>query len=81
MEHAFRKWWQDSYGLPPGTHAVMTHVAWGEHLLQTPLMPSPEAVAEWSATASDGGNATLDQIEQRIAALAIQWAWRQYAAS
>ncbi len=41
MEAAFRAWWQESYGLPPGPHAVMTHVAWGEHLLATrPKAPS-----------------------------------------
>ena len=41
MEAAFRAWWQESYGLPPGPHAVMTHVAWGEHLLATrPKPPS-----------------------------------------
>ena len=41
MEDQFRAWWQESYGLPPGPHAVMTHVAWGEHLLATrPKPPS-----------------------------------------
>ena len=39
MESAFRAWWQESYGLPPGPHAVMTHVAWGEHLLATRPKP------------------------------------------
>lgn len=31
---AFEEWWRDSYGVPPGTHAVMTHVAFAEHLLK-----------------------------------------------
>jgi hypothetical protein len=46
MEAAFRAWWQESYGLPPGPHAVMTHVAWGEHLLaRRPKQPSLKAQA------------------------------------
>jgi hypothetical protein len=44
MEAAFRAWWQESYGLPPGPHAVMTHVAWGEHLLAT--RPKPPSLKE-----------------------------------
>lgn len=34
LEIAFKEWWEASYGRPPGTHAVMTHVAFAEHLLQ-----------------------------------------------
>jgi len=30
---AFDEWWRDSYGMPPGTHAVMTHVAFAAHLM------------------------------------------------
>jgi hypothetical protein len=30
---AFEDWWRDSYGIPPGPHAVMTHVAFAAHLL------------------------------------------------
>ncbi len=30
---AFEEWWRNSYGIPPGTHAVMTHTAFAEHLL------------------------------------------------
>jgi hypothetical protein len=30
---AFEEWWRDSYGIPPGPHAVMTHVAFTAHLL------------------------------------------------
>jgi hypothetical protein len=44
MEDPFRAWWQESYGLPPGPHAVMTHVAWGEHLLAT--RPKPPSLKE-----------------------------------
>ena len=80
MEAAFRAWWQESYGLPPGPHAVMTHVAWGEHLLATRpslALPDDELIGQWSAKASDGGNATLAEVEQRIVEMAIEWAWRQ----
>jgi hypothetical protein len=31
---AFEDWWRDSYGRPPGTHAVMTHVGFAEHMLR-----------------------------------------------
>lgn len=31
---AFKQWWRDSYGMPPGNHAVMTHVAFAMHVLQ-----------------------------------------------
>ncbi len=31
---AFEEWWRDSYGVPPGPHAVMTHVAFTAYLLQ-----------------------------------------------
>jgi hypothetical protein len=34
IEQVFRDWWEDSYERPPGPHAVMTHVAFAEHLLQ-----------------------------------------------
>ena len=42
MEDQFRAWWQESYCLPPGPHSVMTHVAWGEHLLAT--RPNPPSL-------------------------------------
>lgn len=78
MEAKFRKWWQESYGRPPVPRAVMTHVAWGEHLLtQPPELPDDELIGKWSAKASDGGNATLAEVEQRIVEMAIEWAWRQ----
>ena len=34
IEAAFREWWIDSYGVLPGTHAVMTHVAFTKHILE-----------------------------------------------
>ena len=51
MEDQFRAWWQESYGLPPGPHAVMTHVAWGEHLLAT--RPKPPSLKEQALEALD----------------------------
>ena len=33
IKAAFDAWWRDSYGVPPGTHAVMTHVAFAVYLL------------------------------------------------
>lgn len=32
LEIIFRQWWQDSYGMPPGKHAIMTHVAFAQHI-------------------------------------------------
>ena len=34
IESAFRDWWFDSYNRPPNPQAVMTHVAFTEHVLQ-----------------------------------------------
>ena len=34
VKAAFEEWWRDSYGRPPGTHAVMTHTAFAIHLLK-----------------------------------------------
>lgn len=34
IEEEFKRWWRDSYGLPPGKHAVMTHVPFAVHILQ-----------------------------------------------
>lgn len=34
IKAAFQDWWRESYGMPPGTHAVMTHVAFTEYVLQ-----------------------------------------------
>ena len=80
MEAAFRAWWQESYGWHVGAHAVMTHVAWGEHLLATRPsleLPDDELIGKWSEKASNGGNATLAEVEQRIVEMAIEWAWRR----
>lgn len=33
MAEMFRQWWMDSYPTPPGTHAQITHLGWGRHLL------------------------------------------------
>ena len=35
IRNAFTAWWTDSYGRPPGTHAVMTHVSFAQHVLST----------------------------------------------
>jgi hypothetical protein len=77
MEAAFRAWWQESYGLPPGPHAVMTHVAWGEHLLQQPpMMPGEVLIAKWSEEAGKR-QLTLAETDRFIAEQAVEWAWRQ----
>jgi len=34
IKTAFEEWWRDSYGVPPGTHAVMTHVAFATYVLK-----------------------------------------------
>lgn len=34
VEVLFRSWWQQSYPTPPGSHSLMTHVSWGQFLLQ-----------------------------------------------
>ena len=33
IESAFRNWWFDSYNRPPNPQAVMTHVAFANHIL------------------------------------------------
>ena len=33
LESYFIAWWRESYPSPPGTHALMTHLGWGRHLL------------------------------------------------
>ena len=40
IEAAFRDWWEESYKRPPATHAVMTHVAFAEHMLQVIELPA-----------------------------------------
>lgn len=77
VEQSFRKWWQESYGLPPGPHAVMTHVAWVEHVLNQPVPELPSGlVEEWS---SMGGEATLAESDQHIAKQAVAWTWERRA--
>ena len=34
IETAFREWWEDSYKRPPNAQAVMTHVAFTQHMLE-----------------------------------------------
>jgi hypothetical protein len=34
IEILFHTWWTQSYPSAPNTHALMTHVSWGEWLLQ-----------------------------------------------
>jgi hypothetical protein len=41
IKATFDAWWRDSYGVPPGTHAVMTHVAFAEHILKLVELTSP----------------------------------------
>ena len=44
IEAAFRDWWEESYKRPPAPQAVMTHVAFTEHMLQ--LVELLEVVGE-----------------------------------
>ena len=34
IQAAFRDWWEESYKRPPNAQAVMTHVAFAEHMLE-----------------------------------------------
>ena len=34
LEKLFREWWKESYPTPPGTHALITHLGWGRHLIE-----------------------------------------------
>ena len=34
IEAAFCDWWEESYKRPPNAQAVMTHVAFAEHMLE-----------------------------------------------
>lgn len=38
---AFEDWWIDSYGMPPGPHARITHVAFAAHLLELVELMQP----------------------------------------
>jgi hypothetical protein len=33
LETVFRDWWEESYRRPPNAQAVMTHVAFAQHVL------------------------------------------------
>lgn len=33
LAELFQQWWLESYPIPPGNPAKMTHVAWARHLL------------------------------------------------
>lgn len=44
IEIAFKEWWEESYGRPPGVHAAMTHVAFAEHLLELLKLMEPDGV-------------------------------------
>ena len=78
MEAAFRAWWQESYGWHVAAHTVMTHVAWGEHLLATrPSLELPDGLLEqWSEEAGKR-QLTLAETDRFIAEQAVAWAWRQ----
>lgn len=39
LEATFRAWWRSSYPSQPGTHALMTHLGWGRHLLDRQANP------------------------------------------
>ena len=34
IQAAFRDWWEESYKRPPNAQAVMTHVAFTQHMLE-----------------------------------------------
>lgn len=35
IEDFFKEWWISSYGIPPGKHAVMTHVQFVQDFMET----------------------------------------------
>ena len=43
LETTFKQWWEASYGRPPGTHAVMTHAAFAQYILDQHDRPSEPA--------------------------------------
>lgn len=43
LRAAFLDWWQDSYATPPGVHAIMTHTAFAEHILELMELMADEA--------------------------------------
>lgn len=34
IREVFLAWWKESYSVPSGSHALMTHVAFGEHIAE-----------------------------------------------
>jgi hypothetical protein len=46
VEVLFRTWWAQSYPSAPNTHALMTHVSWGEWLLKQQIPPGATTLAE-----------------------------------
>lgn len=32
LEAAFKEWWAASYGRPPASHAIMTHVSFAQYI-------------------------------------------------
>ena len=34
LKAAFKDWWIESYGRPPGVHAELTHVAFTWHIIK-----------------------------------------------
>lgn len=73
IEAAFRAWWQASYGMPPGIHAVMTHVGFVEYLLQQMaedyqgLTPPPELVEQWYNECPEANEASLPFVATQAA--------------
>lgn len=43
IDACFEEWWRESYGVPPSLQGRMTHVAFGEHLLQLMELMQPAA--------------------------------------
>jgi hypothetical protein len=42
LEAAFKQWWEESYGRPAGTHAVMTHAGFAAYILKLLEIPTDE---------------------------------------
>jgi hypothetical protein len=44
LEVLFRSWWSDSYSaVPPGAHALVTHLGWARYLLSELNKPDANA--------------------------------------
>ena len=62
LEAAFRAWWRSSYPNQPGTHALLTHLGWGRHLLDLQVAdPNAVTLAEAREAARQlaGANAAI----------------------